>query len=182
MANFSKILFYPEFFFFLKGRIQTYLKKKKNEVTSNSQHKFNCERLTPSKSDRLSAFLKHCVIKTKWMAHFFSALPLQMNQKGRTGFQERVSQQDSMTAFMEQYSNPSPDRVQWEGPCQSVCHHMRLCSRASQAQSHPLLLAGVGGDSSLLLLPSPLSYTEDASHARGPISVQFSFLTHLSFP
>lgn len=34
---------------------------------------------------------------------FFSALPLQMNQKGRTGFQERVSQQDSMTAFMEQY-------------------------------------------------------------------------------
>lgn len=67
-----------------------------------------------------------------------------------------------MTASMEQCSSgPSPARAQWEQwPCQPVCPTVAVPPRLAlqqgpQAQSHPLLLAGAGAHSSLLLPPLP---------------------------
>lgn len=107
---------------------------------------------------------------------FFPVLPLQKNQKGRMGFQERISQQDSVAAFTEHdSSHPSPARVQQEGPCQPLCHHWGCATTPGPA-------AGPHKHSSILccwqeLVATahccfpPLNCTEDALHAQGPISV-----------
>lgn len=76
----------------------------------------------------------------------------------------------NMAAFMVAFRDPSPDSAQWwerikpeqymvlairVSPLQGVdpgCHHSSLCcTHVSRVQFHPLLVAGVCGNSSILL-------------------------------